>query len=103
MSVDAHDPPVDWINSRELEEWRLVDAIPVRQQIAPKLHNVLLDADDFPAAFEQAEARGARGGAICDYQHLVAARNAWAKRFHTLNLNVFLSFHRPEDPEILSP
>ena len=75
----------------------------LRQQIAPKLRNVHLDADDLPAAFEQAESRGVRGGAICDYPHLVAARKAGAKRFHTLNLSDFLSFHRPGDPEILSP
>jgi len=75
----------------------------LRQQIAPQLRNVHLDADDLLAAFEQAEARGVRGGAIYDYLHLVAARNAGAKRFYTLNLSDFLSFHRPGDPEILSP
>jgi predicted nucleic acid-binding protein len=75
----------------------------LRQQVAPKLRNVQLDADDLLAAFEQAEARGVRGGAIYDYLHLVAARKAGAKRFYTLNLSDFLSFHRPGDPEILSP
>ena len=75
----------------------------LRQQVAPKLRNVHLDADELLAAFDQAEARGVRGGAIYDYLHLVAARKAGAKRFHTLNLSDFLSFHRPGDPEILSP
>jgi predicted nucleic acid-binding protein len=75
----------------------------LRQQVAPKLRNIHLDADDLLAAFEQAEARGVRGGAIYDYLHLVAARKAGAKRFYTLNLSDFLSFHRPGDPEILSP
>lgn len=75
----------------------------LRQQVAPKLRNVHLDADDLLAAFEQAEARGVRGGAINDYLHLVAARKAGAKRFYTLNLSDFLSFHRPGDPAILSP
>jgi predicted nucleic acid-binding protein len=78
-------------------------AMLLRQQIAPKLHNVLLDADDLLAAFEEADARGVRGGAIYDYLHLAAARKAGAKRFYTLNLSDFLSFHRPGDPEILSP
>ncbi len=75
----------------------------LRQQIAPKLRNIPLDADDLLTAFEEAEVRGIRGGAIYDYLHLVAARKAGAKKFFTLNLSDFLSFHRPGDPEILSP
>lgn len=75
----------------------------LRQQIAPKLREVQLDPAGLLAAFEEAEARGVRGGAIYDYLHLVAARQAGAKRFFTLNLSDFLSFHRPGDPEILSP
>lgn len=75
----------------------------LRQQIAPKLSNVLLDESDLLTAFEEAEIRGVRGGAIYDYLHLIAARKAGAKRFYTLNLSDFLSFHRPGDPEILSP
>jgi len=75
----------------------------LRQQIAPKLRIMALDADDLFAAFEEAEARGVRGGAIYDYLHLVAARKAGAKRFYTLNLSDFRSFHRLGDPEILAP
>jgi predicted nucleic acid-binding protein len=75
----------------------------LRQQIAPKLSNVLLDESDLLTAFEEAEIRGVRGGAIYDHLHLIAARKAGAKRFYTLNLSDFLSFHRPGDPEILSP
>lgn len=75
----------------------------LRQQIAPKLSNIPLDESDLLTAFEEAELRGVRGGAIYDYLHLVAARKAGAKRFYTLNLSDFLSFHRPGDPEILSP
>jgi predicted nucleic acid-binding protein len=78
-------------------------AMLLRQQIAPKLRDVPLDEASLLAAFEEAEARGVRGGAIYDYLHLVAARKAGAKRFYTLNLGDFLSFHRPGDPEILSP
>jgi predicted nucleic acid-binding protein len=78
-------------------------AMLLRQQISPKLRNVLLNADELLAAFEEAEACGVRGGAIYDYLHLVAARKAGAQRFYTLNLSDFLSFHRPGDPEILSP
>ena len=71
-----------------------------RQQISPKLRDVPLDEVSLPAAFEEAESRGVRGGAIYD---VVAARKAGAKRFCTLNLGDFLSFHRAGDPEILSP
>lgn len=75
----------------------------LRDQIAPKLSNVPLDESDLLAAFEEAELRGVRGGAIYDYLHLIAARKAGSKRFYILNPNDFLSFHRPGDPEILSP
>jgi predicted nucleic acid-binding protein len=75
----------------------------LRLQIAPKLSSILLDESDLLAAFEEAEMRGVCGGAIYDYLHLIAARKAGAKQFYTLNLSDFLSFHRPGDPEILSP
>jgi predicted nucleic acid-binding protein len=75
----------------------------LRQQISPRLGSASLCNADLLSAFEEAEARGVRGGAIHDYLHLVAARKAGAKRFYTLNLSDFLSFHRPGDPEILAP
>jgi predicted nucleic acid-binding protein len=75
----------------------------LRLQIAPKLSSILLDESDLLAAFEEAEIRGVRGGAIYDYLHLIAARKAGAKHLYTLNLSDFRSFHRPGDPEILSP
>lgn len=75
----------------------------LRSKVVPRLRAHSLDADDFLSAFEEAEARGVRGGAIYDYLHLAAARKAGAKRFYTLNLSDFLSFHRPGDPEIVSP
>ena len=75
----------------------------IRNQVVPAIRTIALDMDDLLAAYDEAEARGVRGGAIYDYLHLVAARKAGAKRFHTLNLGDFLSFHRPGDPEILPP
>ena len=51
----------------------------------------------------EANARGIRGGAIYDYQHLVCARKAGAATFQTLNLADFRAFARPGDPEIKSP
>lgn len=78
-------------------------AMLLREQVAPKLLSVHLDADSLLTAFGETEARGVRGGAIYDYLHLFAARKAAAKQFFTLNLGDFLSFERPGDPEILSP
>lgn len=75
----------------------------LRRQITPKLRIVSMEADDLLTACGEAQARGVRGGAIYDYLHLVAARKAGAKRLFTLNLEDFLSFHRPGDPDILSP
>ena len=60
-----------------------------------------IEAEEALTAYDEAEARGIRGGAIYDYLHLVAARKANVKKFYTLNLDDFLSFHRPGDPEIL--
>jgi predicted nucleic acid-binding protein len=73
------------------------------EQIAPKLLAVNLDTKELMQAFEEAEARGVRGGAIYDYLHLFAARKTGAKRFFTLNLTDFLAFHRLGDPEIIAP
>ncbi len=75
----------------------------LKNQIAPRLDIQILTEEDLLAAYGETEARGIRGGAIYDFLHLVAARKAGAKRFHTLNLTDFLAFHRSGDPEILPP
>ena len=75
----------------------------LRQQISPKLKSISLDKENLLSAYEEAEARGVRGGAIYDFLHLVAARQAGAKIFYTLNLSDFQAFHRPGDPEIQFP
>ena len=75
----------------------------LREQIAPKLEVTHLGADDLFQAYDEAEVRGIRGGAIHDYLHLFSARKSGAKRFYTLNLTDFLAFHRPGDPEIVTP
>lgn len=55
------------------------------------------------AAFDEAESRGVRGGAIYDYLHLVAARHYGMEKIYTLNLSHFQSFWRPGDPAIIHP
>lgn len=55
------------------------------------------------AAFDEAEPRGVRGGAIYDYLHLVAARLHGMEKLYTLNTSHFQSFWRPGDPAITHP
>ena len=75
----------------------------IRDQLKPRLKLVSLDESDLIAAFEEADSRGIRGGAIYDYLHLFAARKAGAKDLYTLNQSDFLAFHRPGDPTIRIP
>jgi predicted nucleic acid-binding protein len=75
----------------------------LRDWVTPRFTVTALDPDDQLSAFDESSARGVRGGAICDYLHLVAARKARAPRFYTLNTSDFLSFHRPGDPLIVHP
>ena len=75
----------------------------IRDQLKPRLNLVSLDETDLITAFEEAESRGIRGGAIYYYLHLFAARKAGAKTFITLNQSDFLAFHRPGDPAIKLP
>ncbi|WP_367872412.1 type II toxin-antitoxin system VapC family toxin [Luteolibacter sp. Populi] len=48
-------------------------------------------------------ARGVRGGAIYDFQHLAAANKAGAKVLHTLDVGEFRAFAREGDPKIEKP
>ena len=75
----------------------------LREQVAPRLTAHVLTAAELLAAYEEAAQRGIRGGAIYDYLHLVAARQAGAARFYPLNLADFRSFQRPGDPQIVHP
>ena len=75
----------------------------LRDKVAPRLAITSLTESELLDAYEQAEARGVRGGAVYDYLHLVAAKKAGAARIYTLNLSDFLAIHRPADPQILHP
>lgn len=70
----------------------------IREELAPCLQTVALTVDATLLAFDEAESRGVRGGAIYDYLHLVAARVAGAAKLYTLNTSHFLAFHRPGGP-----
>jgi predicted nucleic acid-binding protein len=59
--------------------------------------------DQMHGAFDEAEPRGVRGGAIFDYLHLVTARHHRAERLYTLNSSHFQNFCRDGDPAIVHP
>lgn len=69
----------------------------------PHLTLTTLTPAEMLRAMREAEPRGVRGGGIFDYLHLVAARKAKAKKFYTLNISNFRSFHRAGDPDIVHP
>ncbi len=87
-----------------------------RRRLAPSQAAQLLSASVLPfvelvhltgretmAAIADAERRGARGGAIYDLLHLVAARKAGVDALMTLDERDFAALARKGDPRILSP
>ncbi|MCW1926465.1 PIN domain-containing protein [Luteolibacter arcticus] len=68
-----------------------------------QLQSISLSWPETHAMLAETQARGIRGGAIYDYQHLVCARKAGAEVLLTLNSRDFLSFAREGDPLIKSP
>jgi predicted nucleic acid-binding protein len=75
----------------------------LRYSIRPRATILHLPEDTLLAAFDEAEPRGVRGGAIFDYLHLATARHHKADRFYTLNMSHFQSFWRDGDPAIVHP
>lgn len=75
----------------------------LEEDFMPKLTVVTLTLAETLRAMHESESRGVRGGAIYDYLHLVAARQAKAQKLYTLNVSNFAAFHRAGDPDILLP
>jgi predicted nucleic acid-binding protein len=75
----------------------------VEQSVLPYVQVQSLSGADLMAALADCEARGVRGGAIYDWLHLAAARQAGAEVFFTLDLRDFQSLARPGDPRIQAP
>jgi predicted nucleic acid-binding protein len=75
----------------------------LRHSVRPRASILSLSEEDLLSSFDEAEARGVRGGAVFDYLHLVTARRHGVPRLYTLNLRHFESFWRPGDPEIVHP
>lgn len=71
--------------------------------IAPRLHFVELAGAEIATALTEAQGAGARGGAVYDYLHLVAARKAGVEALCTLNIKHFRALVRAGDPHILLP
>jgi len=64
---------------------------------------VELPAAELLLAIREAEGVGARGGALYDFLHLVAARKAGASQLYTLNHRHFAALARSGDPRIETP
>jgi predicted nucleic acid-binding protein len=75
----------------------------LRTSIRPHARILQLPEEQMLNAFDEAEKRRVRGGAIFDYLHLVTARHHTAARFYTLNTGHFESFWREGDPAIVHP
>lgn len=71
--------------------------------LVPRLHLFELTADEVVEAINKAESVGARGGAMYDYLHLVAARKSAATALYTLNARHFAALARSGDPKIEVP
>lgn len=73
------------------------------ETILPRVHVVELGSAELMASLQQARLRGVRGGAVYDFMHLVAARNAGAEIFYTINFTDFRHLSREGDPEVRCP
>jgi predicted nucleic acid-binding protein len=75
----------------------------IEQSVLPYAQPIALDGGATLAALRECEARGVRGGAVYDWLHLAAARQAGAEVFYTLNLRDFQALARPGDPRVEVP
>lgn len=88
------------------ERRRLSPALAARlieQSVLPYVRPVSLSGTDLMAALRECEARGVRGGAVYDWLHLAAAREAGADTLYTLDTRDFQALTRPGDPVIAAP
>jgi predicted nucleic acid-binding protein len=71
--------------------------------LTPRARLIKLNAGDILTAMSDAESVGARGGALYDYLHLIAARKVSATEIYTLNGRHFTALARKGDPRIEMP
>ena len=75
----------------------------IQESVLPYVQLVSLSGKQVMAALATAQARGARGGAVYDLLHLMAARKVAASRLLTLDVRDFQALAQPGDPRIESP
>ena len=75
----------------------------IEASLLPRLQLVDLTGQDLMNAIRGTHAIGARGGAVYDFLHLTAARNAGAKALFTLDTRHFEVITRKGDPEVKRP
>ena len=72
----------------------------IQDSVLPYVRAEALSGPEMTLVLAECESRGVRGGAIYDWLHLAAARNAGAEALVTLDQRDFRSFARPGDPRI---
>jgi predicted nucleic acid-binding protein len=75
----------------------------IESAVLPFVELVHLTGRETMAALSEAPRRGARGGAIYDWLHLVAARKAGVDALVTLDRRDFEALARPGDPTVRTP
>lgn len=75
----------------------------IEESVLPYVQAVSTSGPQMMAALADCESRGVRGGAVYDWLHLAAARQADAEALVTLDLRDFQALSRPGDPRIESP
>jgi predicted nucleic acid-binding protein len=75
----------------------------IEESVLPFVRLVHLSGKETMAAIADSERRGARGGAVYDLLHLMAARKAAAQAIYTLDARDFQALARPGDPVIRVP
>jgi len=78
-------------------------AMMLEENLAKRLQVITLAPREIFQMMKLCRARGVRGGAIYDFQHLAAAKKAGAEVLHTLDVRDFQSFAREGDPRIEKP
>lgn len=75
----------------------------IEESVLPYVQTVSPSGPQMMAALAECEARGVRGGAVYDWLHLAAARQAGAEALVTLDRRDFQALSSPGDPRIESP
>jgi predicted nucleic acid-binding protein len=75
----------------------------IEDSLLPRLQLIDLTGEDLMGTIRDTHSVGARGGAVYDFLHLTAARNASAKSLYTLNTRHFAVIMRKGDPEVKLP